>query len=95
MFVGEAGFVDWRIRFCAVAKQVRKFALQSPLFRGAKPKTLWSVKKTTALVSENDRSGFEKRPQSFLKMTAVVFENDRSRFHFSRKKIEGWGREVS
>jgi len=28
--------------------------------------------KTTAVVSENDRSGFGKRPQSFWKTTAVV-----------------------
>jgi len=28
---------------------------------------------TTAVVFENDRSGFEKRPQSFLETTALVF----------------------
>jgi|GEM_PF-3242020 len=32
-----------------------------------------SFPKTTAVVSENDRSGFGKRPQWFLKTTAVVF----------------------
>jgi len=59
--------------------------------------------KTTALVLENDRSGFGKRPQSFLEMTAVVsnfpslrfwgrVRNGVGRSLVSEGKIEGMGR---
>jgi len=46
-----------------------------------------SLLKTTALVLENDRSGFEKRPQWFLKRKGIVSEKERLRFGKGRLSI--------
>jgi len=50
----------------------RKFACAGPKRRAAEMQKTAAEKKTTAVVLENDRSGFGKRPQSFFKMTALV-----------------------
>jgi len=67
------------------------FEKEGLLFSKRRPpflKRLQWFGKTTAVVPENDRSGFGKRPQWFWKTTAVVFGNDCSGFG---KRLGGGG----